>query len=166
MLRTAYAAGLRLGEVVRLKIGDSDSGRMVLDVRQGKGRKDRQAPLSAVLLEELRAYWRQYRPSVWLFPGTKTGAPRHAGNLQRAMQQACRACGLKKRAGPHTLPVVYEPARRGASRPAVPKIPLATAPLGVYPETQRTQRRGLALRIPIVPARGLRAAVQSNKNLS
>lgn len=103
MLRTAYAAGLRLGEVVRLQATDIDSARMVLVVRQGKGKKDRLAPLSPLLLEELRAYWKCYRPTDWLFPGSKPGQPRHPSNLQRAMQRACRQCGLKKRATPHTL---------------------------------------------------------------
>ena len=103
MLRTAYAAGLRVGEVVRLKVSDIDSARMVINVRQGKGQKDRVTPLSAVLLEELRAYWQQYRSTDWLFAGLKTGRPRHPGNLQRAMHQACRRCGLTKRASPHTL---------------------------------------------------------------
>ena len=60
-------------------------------------------PLSPLLLEELRAYWKHYRPTDWLFPGTKPGQPRHPGTLQRAMQRACRQCGLKKRATPHTL---------------------------------------------------------------
>jgi integrase/recombinase XerD len=103
MLRTAYAAGLRLGEVVHLKVTDIDSQRMVIVVRQGKGKKDRLAPLSAVLLEELRSHWRHYRPSDWLFPGNKPDQPRHENNLQRSMTKACRACGLTKKASPHTL---------------------------------------------------------------
>lgn len=102
MLRVAYAAGLRLGEVIGLKVADIDSGRMVINVRQGKGQKDRVAPLSSVLLEELRVYWRHYRPRDWLFPGSK-GGPRDGSSLQRAMQAACRLCGLTKRATPHTL---------------------------------------------------------------
>lgn len=102
MLRLAYAAGLRLGEVVELRVGDIDSARMVINVRQGKGKKDRVTPLSAMLLEELRAYWKQYRPRQRLFPGKK-GRARHATGLQKAMQEACRSCGLTKRATPHTL---------------------------------------------------------------
>src|ERR1700740_2842373 len=72
---TAYGAGLRVSEVVALKVGDVDSERMLLRVEQGKGRKDRHAMLSPQLLEQLRAWWREGRrrgallPAGWLFPG-------------------------------------------------------------------------------------------------
>jgi site-specific recombinase XerD len=68
-LATAYAAGLRIGEVVRLKLGSIDSERMLLHIEDGKGGRDRYAMLSPRLLEILRAYWRRGRPSSWLFPG-------------------------------------------------------------------------------------------------
>ena len=63
LVRTTYACGLRVGEVVSLRVTDIDSQRMVLHLRQGKGGKDRLLPLSPVLLEELRNYWRRYRPA-------------------------------------------------------------------------------------------------------
>jgi site-specific recombinase XerD len=72
---TAYGAGLRVSEIVALKVGDVDSERMLLRVEQGKGRKDRHAMLSPQLLELLRAWWREGRrlgvllPRGWLFPG-------------------------------------------------------------------------------------------------
>ena len=74
-LGTAYGAGLRVSEVVALKVGDIDSERMLLRVEQGKGRKDRHAMLSPQLLELLRAWWVEGRrrgvllPRGWLFPG-------------------------------------------------------------------------------------------------
>ena len=73
LLKTVYSAGLRVGEVVRLKPShlESDPSRMMIRVVQGKGRKDRYTVLSVRLLSELRTYWRKYRPSEWLFPGQK-----------------------------------------------------------------------------------------------
>jgi integrase len=68
-LTTAYAAGLRASEAVSLKVADIDSARMVLQVRHGKGAKDRIVMLSAALLAILRSYWRLTRPGEWLFPG-------------------------------------------------------------------------------------------------
>jgi len=81
LLQIAYGCGLRLGELLALQVGDIDSARMVIHVRQGKGAKDRLVPLSLRLLEELRAYWRLCRPRTWLFPGKKPDQPnsvRHA----------------------------------------------------------------------------------------
>src|ERR1700726_3277133 len=68
-LGAAYGAGLRVSEVVALKVPDIDSQRMLLRIEQGKGRKDRFAMLSPQLLELLRDWWRIARPQVWLFPG-------------------------------------------------------------------------------------------------
>jgi site-specific recombinase XerD len=103
MLQLAYGCGLRVGEVVRLKVRDIDSGRGVLVIRQAKGRKDRLVPLSPRLLEELRAYWRQARPRDWLFPGPGSSGHASIGHLQRVCQRAVRAAGLTKRGGMHTL---------------------------------------------------------------
>jgi len=68
-LTTVYAAGLRVSEVVLLKIADNDSQRMVIRVEQGKGGKDRYVMLSPQLLRILRTYWRLARPKRWLFHG-------------------------------------------------------------------------------------------------
>ena len=75
ILMTAYAAGLRVSEATHLKVTDIDSQRMMLRVDQGKGRKDRYVMLSPRLLEELRAYWKAVRPTLWLFPGDLPGQP-------------------------------------------------------------------------------------------
>jgi len=76
MLKTIYSAGLRVSEAIHLKPEhiESDPSRMVIRVEQGKGRKDRYTVLSNHLLTELRAYWQEYSPKYWLFPGQKTGA--------------------------------------------------------------------------------------------
>jgi integrase/recombinase XerD len=103
MVRTTYACGLRIGEVVRLRVADIDSHRGVLVVRQGKGRKDRQVPLSPRLLQELRAYWRRYRPRDWLFPGSGNGSHRSITALQRRVTRAVRALGWHKQVSLHTL---------------------------------------------------------------
>jgi integrase/recombinase XerD len=73
LLQTAYSAGLRISELVRLKSHhiESDPSRMLIRVEQGKGKKDRYTILSQKLLEDLKSYWRKYRPEKWLFPGQK-----------------------------------------------------------------------------------------------
>ena len=73
LLETVYSAGLRISELVHLKPHhiESDPSRMLIRVEQGKGRKDRYTILSHKLLEDLRSYWRKYRPEKWLFPGQK-----------------------------------------------------------------------------------------------
>jgi integrase/recombinase XerD len=103
LLQTAYAAGLRLSEVVRLQVGDLDAPRRLLHVRAAKGRKDRLVPLSAVLLDLLRDYWRQYRPGRWLFPGRTAAGHLSRGQVQRICRRAVRAAGISKKASMHTL---------------------------------------------------------------
>ena len=108
LLMTLYATGVRNAELTRLKISDVDSRRMVIHVKGGKGRQDRDVMLSPVLLEQLREHWRRLRRkcSVWLFPGNRwhtadypidTKTPRHA------CQQAARRVGIKKKVYPHVL---------------------------------------------------------------
>jgi site-specific recombinase XerD len=103
LIRMTYACGLRLGEVVRLRVADIDSSRGVLVIRQGKGQKDRLVPLSPALLAELRAYWRRYRPHDWLFPGRQRGQHLHGGALQRTFARLVRPLGLAKKVSMHTL---------------------------------------------------------------
>src|SRR6202167_375665 len=105
----AYGAGLRVSEVVALKVGDIDSERMLLRVEQGKGRKDRDAMLSPQLLELLREWWVEGRrrgvllPRGWLFPGRNPIEPLSTRQLNRAVHAAAEAAGIKKRVSPHTL---------------------------------------------------------------
>lgn len=102
-LQVAYGCGLRLSELLHLQVADIDSARMVIHVRQGKGAKDRLVPLSQRLLEELRVYWRQYRPSTWLFPGDKPGQPITGSNMQRRFGRLVKRVGLSKHCSLHTL---------------------------------------------------------------
>jgi site-specific recombinase XerD len=103
-LMTCYGAGLRISEAVALKVSDIDSQRMLLRVEQGKGRKDRYAPLSARLLTLLRTYWRAARPpGEYLFPSCRTGCHLRASTLQIACHEAWLRSGLRKRVTPHTL---------------------------------------------------------------
>lgn len=103
LLMTAYGAGLRVGELVRLKVSDIDSARMAIRVNQGKGDQDRYTILSPRLLKELRDYWRQYRPSQWLFPGSSGSGPISTGAAQKIFYRAREAAGIRKRAGIHVL---------------------------------------------------------------
>ena len=101
VLRTIYATGLRISEALHLTASQIDSSRMVVRVL-GKGQKERLVPLSPRLLEELRIYWRQTRPTQWMFPGRDPHKPLHPTTVQTACQRACRAAGLP-RITPHTL---------------------------------------------------------------
>ena len=85
---TVYAAGLRLSEATHLKVSDIDGGRMQMRVEQGKGKKDRYVPLSAVLLVQLREYWRRYRPGIWLFPNRSEDLPISEGTVQKVFHRA------------------------------------------------------------------------------
>jgi integrase/recombinase XerD len=108
-LSIAYGTGLRAGEIVALKVGDIDSQRMVLRVEQGKGRKDRYAMLSPVLLERLRVWWRvahaqgKMLPGGWLFPGMNSMDPLTTRQLNRAIHTAAKEAGIDKRVSMHTL---------------------------------------------------------------
>lgn len=100
---TAYGAGLRVSEVVGLRIEDIDSQRMVIRVRQGKGKKDRYVMLSPKLLPLLREYWKAARPTGWLFPGQRSDRPITANSVRRACHQARAAAGIEKHVTVHTL---------------------------------------------------------------
>jgi len=108
-LSVAYGTGLRASEVVALKVGDIDSERMTLRVEQGKGRKDRYAMLSPVLLERLRVWWRVARAQGkmldggWLFPGLNPIESLSTRQLNRAIHAAAAAARIDKRVSMHTL---------------------------------------------------------------
>jgi site-specific recombinase XerD len=103
ILMTAYGAGLRVSEVVSLRVSDIDSCRMLIRIDQGKGRKDRYVPLPRRLLEVLREYWKAARPSDFLFPSrSKTGhLTRHS--VWRACKRAMHKLGQRKNISPHTM---------------------------------------------------------------
>lgn len=109
LLMTLYATGARRAEVAHLKISDIDSRRMVIHIRGGKGRKDRDVMLSPKLLDALRVYWRglKRKPTDWLFPGNRSRTASHPVStkvLWNACQRAAERAGLEhKRIHPHTL---------------------------------------------------------------
>jgi site-specific recombinase XerD len=103
MLMVAYGGGLRLNEITHLKVTDIDSQRMLIRVEQGKGAQDRYTLLSRRLLDELRAYWMEYRPKTWLFPGNTPDKPVHESGIQKAMTLAKVRAGIRKQGGIHVL---------------------------------------------------------------
>ena len=108
-LSVAYGAGLRVSEVVALKVSDIDSQRMTLRVQEGKGDKDRYAMLSPILLERLRVWWRVAKAQGkmldggWLFPGLNPVEPLSTRQLNRAVHDAAELAKLDKRVSMHTL---------------------------------------------------------------
>jgi site-specific recombinase XerD len=103
ILMTAYSAGLRISEVAKLKIGDIDSQRMVIHIRQGKGHKDRYVMLSPRLLTLLRQYYKQVRPRDWLFPGNNLDQHICIRTVQQACHRAAKSSGISKAVTLHTL---------------------------------------------------------------
>ena len=106
---TLYATGVRREELVSLKVEDIDSARMLIHIRQGKGKKDRNVMLSPRLLTELRDYWRSAnpKPQTYLFPsqaGSKnTDVPMSDKTVWSAVHEAATRAGLGDRVHPHTL---------------------------------------------------------------
>jgi len=88
---------------VNLKLSDTDSSRMTIRVSQGKGNKDRYTILSSRLLTELRAYYREYKPPLWLFYGSYTSQQMSIGTAQTLYYSAKERAGITKKGGIHTL---------------------------------------------------------------
>lgn len=103
MLSLIYACGLRRGELLNLKPSHIDSKRNVLIIEQGKGRKDRIAPLSEKIIELLREYYKAYRPQEWLFEGQKGGEQYSPTSLQNVLKQALKKSNIKKDVTLHWL---------------------------------------------------------------
>jgi integrase/recombinase XerD len=103
LLMTTYAGGLRVSEVIRLRPADIDSQRMMIRVVDGKRSRDRYTLLSPRLLEELRAYWRAYRPRTWLFPGPKGDRPFRDDKAREVYNVAKAKAGIKKGGSIHVL---------------------------------------------------------------
>ena len=102
-LTTAYAAGLRVSEVVAIEVRNIDSDRMVIHIVHGKGGKDRYVMLSAQLLGILRAYWKLARPKRFLFPGRNDDCSINITVLHAACRSARAAAGISKKVSVHTL---------------------------------------------------------------
>ena len=125
-LSTIYSCGLRLQEGVRLQVGDIDSGRMMVHVRQGKGRKDRYVPLAPQTLAMLRQYWGGHRHRQWLFPSptaeplSQATKPMDHSGVQRAFGRRVTDSGLQKPAtGPYIKALLCDPSAGGGGWAAV-----------------------------------------------
>jgi site-specific recombinase XerD len=107
ILMVLYATGIRRTEASLLKATDVDSQRMVIHVRQGKGSRDRDVPMTPKLLEALREYWRWKRPKVYLFPSTEgqrgIDQPISDHTIWYICSEAAKRAGIKKRIGAHML---------------------------------------------------------------
>lgn len=102
LLSCIYSCGIRVSEVLNLKVSDIQSDRKIVVIRQAKGFKDRVVPLSPRLLEQLRIYYKVYRPKDYLFEGEKGG--RYSETSVRAvLNDALRKAQIRKKATPHTL---------------------------------------------------------------
>ena len=103
LLMTSYSGGLRLGETLALLPSDIDSTRMMIRIEQGKGRKDRYVMLSKALLDELRVYWKAFRPLRWLFEGRKPGEPLSPSTAEKVFTTAAGRAGITKGVSFHSL---------------------------------------------------------------
>jgi len=107
ILMTLYATGLRRAELCHLKVTDIDSQRMVVRIRQGKGKRDRDLPMTPKLLETLREYWRWMKPKTYLFPGMdnnwRSDKPLSPKAIYIMVRDAAKRAGIHKQVSPHIL---------------------------------------------------------------
>ena len=103
LLAAAYGTGVRVSELVHLKLTDLDAARGMIRIEQGKGAKDRYTLLSPRLLDELRGYWTTYHPRDWLFPARGGQRPMHTSTVGKAYRAAKRRAGITKWGGIHAM---------------------------------------------------------------
>jgi len=103
LLMVLYSGGLRLGGATRLMINDIDSKRRVIHLRSAKGRKDRYTVLSSIALIALRAYFKEFRPAKWLFPGQTEGKPLARRTVQKIFENSVKRAGIVKKVTVHSL---------------------------------------------------------------
>lgn len=97
-----HSGGLRISEAVNMRLNDIDSKRNMIRIRNAKGGKDREVPLSKKLLEQLRTYYIGYKPQEWLFEG-QFGGQYTARSIQALFRQAIKRTFIRKKATVHTL---------------------------------------------------------------
>jgi len=102
MIMLTYSAGLRVGELSRLQLDDIDSKRRLIRIRGSKGNKDRYTLLSDKILEQLRVYWKEYKPRLWLFEGVKS-THIHIRTVEKVFQEAVAKTNIRKKVSVHTL---------------------------------------------------------------
>lgn len=103
IMMLVYSAGLRVSEIVKLRVEDIDSNRNLIHIKGAKGRKDRYSVLSVVALRELKEYWKQYKPNRWLFPGAKMDRHISTRTVEAIFETAVKGTGIKKKISVHTL---------------------------------------------------------------
>ena len=103
ILSLIYSAGLRLGELCKLRISDIDSHRMLIHIRDSKYRKDRYVPLSSYILKGLRVYYQEVRPQIYLFNGYKKGEPISGRAVEWILRETCKKTTITKEINVHTL---------------------------------------------------------------
>lgn len=103
LFTTMYGCGLRVSDAIQLRVRDIDSQRMVIHIRQSKGRKDRYVPLGKTLREQLRDYWRAERPLSFLFPGSQADKPWNVSNVREEFRLAHRIAGIETLCTTHAL---------------------------------------------------------------
>ena len=160
LFQVAYGCGLRVSELVILHVSDIDSARMVIHVHHGKGAVDRLVPLAPRLLQELRAYWRCYRPTTWLFPGRQPGQHVSGNTIQRSFHSLVRQVGLRKRCSMHTLRHSYATHLLEAGvdlltlKTLLGHRSLATTALYLHVSTHRLQQTPSLLDLLVLPQPG------------
>ena len=102
MLKLCYGMGLRLSEIINLKITDIDSNNMQVFIEKGKGKKDRYVNLPQSVLKQLRAYYKEYHPKIYLFEG-QDGGQYSARSTQQVFKNALQKAGINKKVGIHSL---------------------------------------------------------------
>lgn len=107
LLSTCYGCGLRVSELVSLKVSNIDGERQLLRVEQGKGKKDRAVIIAPSLLQRLRQYWQLLQPAVWLFPGRNPEHEMSSDTAQGVYQRAKKRAGINKIGGIHSLRHAY-----------------------------------------------------------
>jgi integrase/recombinase XerD len=128
ILMTLYSTGIRRAELVQLKASDIDKELMLVHIHEGKGKRDRNVPLSPKLLEALREYWRWMKPVTYVFPGVAHGhrvdAPASDKIVWHACKEAAKRAGITKCVHPHTLRHSYAThlLEAGADLPTIQKL--------------------------------------------
>ncbi|MCL6495898.1 MAG: site-specific integrase, partial [Ignavibacterium sp.] len=102
IISTIYSCGLRISEVINLKISDIDSSAMTIKIVNAKGKNDRMVMLSEKLLDLLREYFKQYKPKVYLFEG-QSGDKYSARSIQQIFNNAVKKVAIKKKVTVHSL---------------------------------------------------------------
>jgi len=109
MFQIYYGCGLRLNELIHVKVGDIDGARKTMRIHQGKGKKDRDVVLADSVLRLLRVYWQRYHPGGWLFYSGDIArhTPVHETTVQKAFREAVKKAGVKKKCSVHSLRHAY-----------------------------------------------------------